>query len=401
MDQQSEHLSSAQIEDYGVQNSGLEPDGDIEVEKHLADCPSCRSRVLEFHCRRLGLIAAGRGEAAGPTRQDPSGDQGPEFGELRASPTVKLTTTPDCLSKEDLLTLAAGLSPEAVASQWMQHVTACDRCATLLRTYVKDFSDDFSPEESAVLGQLKSAAPDWQRQAARETLQTREPGPAPPGWFFFWKWAVIPAAAACVVVVLVFWYSRPPTPEKVEVLLAQAQTEQRTIEMRWPGAQWSDFSGTMGSDHSSTPRSLMEADEALSKVPVTELRQDKWMRARAEKEIAAGNPSAAVTILESAARSASASVELRLDLAMAYFVEGKQTHDSHLYESSREVLDKILQQEPGNTVALFNLALVLQQLNVLDQSKKYWMIFLKTETDAGWRNEGKEHLNKVQELLPK
>ncbi|HEY6351872.1 MAG TPA: hypothetical protein VI636_20945 [Candidatus Angelobacter sp.] len=447
MNQQSEHLSSAQIEDYWVHTSGPGSDGDIEVEKHLAACPSCRSRVLEFQRRRLGLIATSRGisspadaglperEAAGPDRQDsgasglplglqdPSGDQRLDGGELRTSPTVKTATTPDCLSEEDLRKQAAGLFPAAVASQWMRHVAACNRCAMLLRTYVEDFSDDFSPEERALLGQIKSASPDWQRQAARKTLQTAletsteekafsethrpgkknmQPGPTPSGWFPSWKWTVIPAAAACVGAILIFWSTRPPTPETVETLLAQAYTQQRTLEMRWPGAQWSAFSGTMGSDHASTPRPLMEAEEALSKLPVAELRQDKWTRAIAEKEIAAGNPGAAVTLLESATNSVAARIELRLDLAMAYFAQGKQTHDTQWYEKSRGELDKILQQDPGNSVALFNRALILEQFKeTLNESEADWVNFLDIETDAGWRNEGKTHLKNVQELLGK
>ena len=344
MNQQSEHLSSAQIEDYGAHTPGEGLDGDIAVEKHLADCPSCRSRVLEFQRRRLGLIAA---NLEMPRRSE------------------------------------AGLSEREAGRPDLQD------------------SGDFSPEESALLEQLKSASPDWQRQAARKMLQTRNRGPAPP-WVFSWKWAAIPAAAACSVVVLVFWYTRPPTPEKVANLFAQAYTQHRTLEMRWPGAQWAAFSGTLGSDHASPPRSLMEAEEALSKLPATELRQSKWLRAIAEKEIATGNPGAAAILLEPVTNSATAPVELRLDLAIAYFAQGKQTHDTSWYEKSRGELNKVLQQEPGNTVALFNRALILEQFKeTLRESEADWMKFLAIETDKRWREEGITNLKNVRELLGK
>ena len=421
MNQQSEHLSSAQIEDYGVHASSAESDKDIAVEKHLADCPSCRNLVLDFQRRQLGLTTANLGmssasdpgllerEAAGPDRldsgtsglpsglQDASGDKRPGGGGLRTSPMVKTTATPDCLSEEDIRKQAAGLSAEGVASQRMRHVTTCNRCATLLKTYVEVFSEDFSPEERALLDQLKSASPEWQRQAARETLQDTAPAPA---WVFFWKWAGMPAAA-CVGIVLIFWFTRPPTPGKVEALLAQAYTQQRTLEMRWPGAQWAALSITMGSNHTSTPRSLTKAEEALSKLPVAELRQDKWTRAIAEKDIAVGNPDDAVTRLNSAVSSGAAPVELQMDLAIAYFAKGKQTYDLQWYQKSRVVLDEILRQEPGNPVALFNRALINEELKALDQSEADWVKFLGTETDASWREEGTKHLKDVRELLGK
>jgi len=48
VNQQSEHLSNAQIEEYGSPASGAGAETEERVEQHLADCPSCRSRVLEF-----------------------------------------------------------------------------------------------------------------------------------------------------------------------------------------------------------------------------------------------------------------------------------------------------------------------------------------------------------------
>jgi hypothetical protein len=71
--EQSEHLSNAQIENYGNRTSGAGPEAaqrdehqrvnhqstgdqsndqsidDQRVEAHLTDCPSCRNRVLDFH----------------------------------------------------------------------------------------------------------------------------------------------------------------------------------------------------------------------------------------------------------------------------------------------------------------------------------------------------------------
>ncbi|MGC2741838.1 MAG: hypothetical protein WA672_01530, partial [Candidatus Angelobacter sp.] len=113
MTEQSEHLSSAQIENYGNRTSGAGPDAaqgdehqraanqpmadrhidqstadqsltdksgndllsndllanDQRVEAHLADCPSCRNRLLDFHRSHFALLAQPAG--AGATSSSP------------------------------------------------------------------------------------------------------------------------------------------------------------------------------------------------------------------------------------------------------------------------------------------------------------------------------------------
>jgi tetratricopeptide (TPR) repeat protein len=437
VNQQSEHLSSAQIEEYGIRTSGAGPDGEEEVavEKHLDDCPSCRGRILEFQRKQLGLST----KAARSSQNNPksagreAGDQNlknPEFvgppegldregASLRVTSKANTTATTGCPSEEDLRNLAAGIVPDASAGM-VQHAAACDHCGPLLQAYTEDFSDDFSPEQRSGLQQLGSASPEWRRQTAMQMLRTasatRDSGNNPnaadhakesgiakialllPRGFLFSRWALIPASAtACALVAFAIFYFLRDTPEEAEKLLARAYTEQRTMEVRWPGAAHGTYSALRGSTTAPPPIPLMKAENMLEGHSAENPQDSGWNRAIAEKEIALGNPARAIAILE-AARSGSASMPLLLDLAIAYFIQGEQGRDQASFEKSRQMLNSVLEQQPRNAVALFNRALVHERLQDFEKAKEDWNTFIKTETDTAWLEEAQKRLRELKEI---
>jgi hypothetical protein len=414
VNQQSEHLSDAQIEEYGMRTSGVEPVGEEEVEKHLDHCPSCRCRVLEFQRANLGLISAKQplSNFAYPSEDVERGSPGPH----RIAATNHDAA---CPSEDELRRLAAGLSPDASGKEMVRHAADCQRCGPLLRAYTEDFSGDYSAEERSMLAQLSSASPQWQEQTARKMLHqaaaTRifgesnpalpheegdlEAKPLPPALLSrFWKLTLVPVCIVCVLAALSAWQAQRNTPEKVERLLAQAYTLDRTTEMRWPGAAWGAYSVSLGEKTKLSPDPLLNAKNVLENLSPEELKSARWVRAVAEKEIAAGTPAGAVALLEQAAASGTPSVQLSLDLAMAHFAQAEQAHDQKGYERSRQILDAVLQQQPGNTVARFNRALVHERLKAPDKAAADWRVFLDTETDAAWRDEARKHLEYLQQI---
>lgn len=460
--EQSEHLSSAQIENYGIRTSGAGPEAiqrdehqrvnhqsiddqsinDPRVEAHLADCASCRNSLLEFH-RNLFASSANLPEPDRPITDKPKNDlpdhdtslfghslsghssSGYSPSDQRsadsrlegarptdsaladskfanpnnpADPLVRTAPTPECPGTDALRELAAGLTPGDRAPALIHHAATCDHCGPLLRTFTEDFSDDFSAEEQAALNSLQSASAAWQKKTARKMLK---PSPKPIPWIFSWKWIMTPAAATATCALLALCiggtlYAKRDTPGKTEALLAQAYTEKRTIKMRWPGAKHGAYSVSRGSSAQAIPYALMQAEEILENRTQAQIGSGKWDRARAEKEIAVGNPDSSVAILEPAIRSGLASIESKLDLAIAYFLQGEQNRSQERYQRSLEALDMVLQQQPGNAVALFNRALVYERLGQLDKAEKDWNIFLQIETDAAWLSEAKEELRNIQ-----
>ncbi|HSK44853.1 MAG TPA: hypothetical protein VLA83_13305, partial [Candidatus Binatia bacterium] len=195
MTEKSEHLSSAQIENYGNRMSGAGPDAaqgderqrldhqssddqsmnDQRVEAHLADCPSCRNRVLDFHRHRFAMLS-GPAPDAKPT-DSALADSKFANSKYSAGPQVRTAPTPECPSDDALRHLAAGLSvpntaaDDAPTTRLLPHVSTCDHCGPLLRTYTEIFSDDLTPEDQAALANLQSSSAAWQKNTARQMLE--------------------------------------------------------------------------------------------------------------------------------------------------------------------------------------------------------------------------------------
>jgi CHAT domain-containing protein len=437
--EQSEHLSSAQIENYGNRTSGAGPDtaqgderqrvdhqsnddlsmNDQRVEAHLADCPSCRNRVLDFHRRSFALLA--QPERAGSASSNPGlansrlADERPTDSALADSKfanskypvqaQVRTAPTPECPSSDALRQFAAGLTPDALAAKLTQHAATCDHCGPLLRTFTEDFSDDFTPEEQSALANLKSSSTKWQKNTARKMLEVGgmktsvEPKP------FFWKWVLIPATAAVVAVAAItfpIYYARA-TPEKAEALLAQSYTEQRTMEMRWPGAKWGPVRTTRGPEESrfGRPKSLLKAEGIIGDHDPSNPANITWLRAKAQADILDRNPEAAIAGLNKALEVQPDSVPLMVDLGIAYDLQAEVSGDPRNLEQAIDFLGKALKKEPSNREALFNRALLYGRTGFIDSAIADWDTLLKNETDPLWKDEAQKKLDALKELKRK
>ena len=506
--EQSEHLSSAQIENYGHRTSGVGPDAaqgderqgvnhqssddqsisDQRVEAHLADCASCRNRLLDFH-RSLfvsptyqpepdqpkadasksdlkndspehetslpghpssgdspsGYWASGhlppgqrpadsRLEGAGPT-DSALADSKFANSKYPADPQVRTAATPECPSDDALRQLAAGLSVDdtattgdAFATKLLQHAASCDHCGPLLRIFTEDFSDDFSAEEQAALANLQSSSADWQKNTARQMMKaaaTRaaaaveasaagrqssrqksfkgSPKTTAGRKPFFWKWVMVPAIAAVVAVAAFsIWYAQRDTPEKVEKLLAQAYTENRTTELRWPGAKYANIRQTRSGESGSilsVPESLRNAaneiDSGLRKNPD----DSKWLLLSARLHLMEGHYQPALTDLNKIDNERTAGTsDYLITRALALYEKGEsEPNGRQFYGEAVDLLGKVLQQNPDNPAALFNQALACEKIFAFDCAASDWDRMLKVEKDSNWAHEAQQHLIQIQE----
>jgi tetratricopeptide (TPR) repeat protein len=455
VNEQSEHLSNAQIENYGKGTSVEAADGEQRgenqwVESHLDGCSICRGQVLDFQRAHLGLLIDPKfvisegadskvADSKDPDRKLANGrfadskQAAPKLAHAKFLNPKQLTdrplntaSTPDCPSADDLRQLAAGLLPDAVAEKLTRHAATCDHCGPLLQVYTEDFADDFSPEEQAVMAKLQSSSVQWQKKTAREMIRAANAvsipdvssseiaGAAPslpkkssadgarkP---FFWKWALIPGyaavtAAICLIVSLGtvgIWYARRDTPEKVEKLLAQAYTEKRPMEFRWPGAEWGPVRVTRGAGNSalSGSSSLYEAEQILAEKHAANSSNANWLRVKAEAELLDGqSPQTPIADLNQALAMAPSSISLNLLLGIAYAQEGNISEDRGSREKALELFSKVLQLEPANPSALFNRALVYEKLGMKDQSIADLNALRQNEKDSGWAYEAKMKLD--------
>jgi hypothetical protein len=436
VNQQSEHLSDAQIEDYGDLTSGAGQDAGGKVEQHLAECSSCRSRVLDFQRTHMGLLPDSN---SGDSRYAASsGNAGATEPNLLADKKVNTDSTPDCPNESDIRYLAAGLLSEGRAAELTQHAATCDHCGPLLRSYAEDFSDEFSKDEQAALEQLGSVSPAWLQQTARKMIRAAGAGAggvettsveatgvetagaakaaaksrkadkpsthAAPSRHrsSFWKWALIPATAAvCALVAFGVWdrFVRD-TPEKVEKLMAQAYTEQRPMEMRWPGAEWGKFSPDRGSGGSlfSEPEAQQGAAEVIVK-KLTAPDHSEWLRPRAELELLEGHPDQAVSTL-APLENRTQSTALLLDLAIAYFQRGLKPDSPADKEHAIAILKHIISTNPNNLEALFNLGIAYTAIGSLDDASATWHNYLNLDPNGAWANEAKAKLLQIEKMHP-
>ena len=377
MNQQSEHLSNAQIEEYGSPASGAGAETEERVEQHLADCPSCRSRVLEFQRTRFALLP---------------------------DPKVNTVSSSNCPCEEDLHNLAAGLCSGPLSAELTAHAAACGRCGPLLREYQEDFSDDVTPEEQTALAQLRSASPEWQQQKAREMLKpVPPPAPPPPSprRIFSWKWVMVPAMPAIALIAVGIWYLQSESPEKAEKWMAQAYTEQRTFEMRWPGAEWGKFSPDRGPGGSlfSEPEAQQRAAKVIAKKSTTP-DHSEWLRPRAELDLLEGHPGQAVSKL-APLENQTQSTALLLDLAIAYFQRGqKPDSPADDKEHAIAILKRIISTNPNNLEALFNLGIAYTAIGSWADASATWHTYLRLDPTGPWANEAKAKLLQMEEMHP-
>ncbi len=431
-----EHLSDAQLEQFGTATTGssgqatsspgnvagssadavgpagnaVGPLTDAEIERHLEDCPECRTRLLQH--QRL------------------------HFAPL-VDPSVKSEPSPGCPSNETLQNLAAGL-PVAPAdpAQLVQHAAECDHCGPLLKQYTEIFSDDLSPEDVALLSQLKTSTPEWQSATvakmqaaaggkpqvatasarAQESVSATGQQPAKSAKpttgsadstgaklfrFPSLKWVLIPAAAAaCAVIAFSVWWTQRDTPEKVEKLLAQAYTEQRTMEMRWPGAAYAPLKVQRAGDGTQPlgSKSLLKAELAIREDLEKPSPSAAVLRTKGEAALLRFDFRSAIESFESAFREAPESTALLHDLALAHYQAaeyGDQQFRQEEYARALEYMSTALKQDPNNLTILFNRAILNEKLDFLSQSAADWERLLQLERDQSWRAEAERKLDEV------
>src|SRR6185312_3186198 len=123
----------------------------------------------------------------------------------------------------------------------------------------------------------------------------------------------------------------------VAKLLAQAYTEQRTMDMRWPGADYAPIRITRGSEESrlDEPAPLLEAERIISRDQQKTETDVQWMQAKAEAELLEHQTDAAIaTLTKALERHETYPAQLNLLLAIAYLQKGDSSGDSADYAQS-------------------------------------------------------------------
>jgi hypothetical protein len=307
---------------------------------------------------------------------------------------------PNCPGSDVLQELAAGILAPAMAEQTMLHVAECSFCGPILRQYLRDFSEEQSPENVAILRGLQSSKPAWQKKLVRELMGG--------GRRFPWlKLVPATAALAAVIVGLVLGSALWPSFElhKAQQEVAAAFVERRTTTMRLPFVDYSPYKpfpvvlGTQdGLSVDEVPPSLHDASGAANKKLRAANADPRWLQIQGRALLWGATPSSlekAEKDFEKAHAEGLATPSLEIDLAASYFERDSRAEHPNLQRTLNllsEVLSKPKLSKDDQASALFNLAIAYEKTQAWDLAVETWEKYLQLDSASGWANEARQRL---------
>ena len=209
------------------------------------------------------------------------------------------------------------------------------------------------------------------------------------------RWGGI--AAAIVVVAGVSWsVFRMLTPSTAG-LLAQAYQEQRSFDFRMAGAKHADVRvERAGESLFSRPAPLLKAGEQLKSRVLSNPDDPEALRLMGEAQMMMGEAAEAVRTLEKARDLNRRDAHILADLGTAYALRGDVEKQPGDYFIALDHLGEALQMEPAAHETLFNLALVLERVQLKDQAVDRWEEYLRLDPSSDWAKEAERHLAELK-----
>jgi len=314
---------------------------------------------------------------------------------------------PNCPDDEVLQELAAGILSPAMAAQTMQHVARCSTCGAALRRYIREFSEEQSPADIAILNQLESSRPQWQKRLVRELIGGGKRFP----------WLKI-APAAVALAVIIFAVIQGPALladfklHRAQKEVAAAFTDRRTTLMRLPAVQHSDYKPfpiELGPENGrgldEVPTSLHDATGAANNNLRAANADPRWWQVQGRAllwESTPGSLEKAEKDFEKARSSGLASPSLEIDLAASYFERDSRAEPPNLQRTLNllsDVLNKPNLSNDDRASALFNLAIAYEKTQAWDLAVDTWEKYLKVDPSSGWAAEARQHLKEGKEKI--
>lgn len=307
---------------------------------------------------------------------------------------------PNCPDDDVLQELAAGILAPALAEQTMLHVADCKVCGPALRRYITEFSEEQSPENTAVLQRLQSSKPQWQKRLVRKLI----------GGDSRFPWLKLAPAAAALAAVIFVVVQGPALLAEFRVKQAQKEVaaafvERRTSLSRLPQvgyAPYNPFPVVLGAENGrgvdEVPPSLHDASGAANKNLYAANADPRWLQIQGRALLWESTPSSlekAEKDFEKARSAGLASPSLKIDLAASYFERDSRSEHPNL-QRTLNLLSEVLTQpnlsKDDQASALFNLAIAYEKTQAWDLAVETWEKYLNVDNTSGWTNEARQHL---------
>lgn len=382
-----EHLSSDQISSLveGMESrsaGGLGSDH-ADAQEHLANCGLCASRVT---AQQRVAQAMRNLEVA-----------------------VESKRSALCPDDKRWFEVAGGLVSREESVLLLSHAATCTHCGPLLRQATEDLGIALSPEEEAAIAKLPSASAEWQHaMSLRLTREAQGTGRTTPvseqGWQHKLlglltgtgglRWGFAAAGLLVVGTVGAWWIVRTPRLSTANQLIALAYSEQRTVALRLPDVPYAHLHQARGETGArELPKALLDAEDLAARGLRAGSDKPEWLRVNGVVALMGGRNDAAVESFESALAAQPNDIDLKVDLAAAYFERSN-------YNRALDLLNQVLANDPRNRVALFDRALVLQTEGNMEQAIGDWRHYLELDSTSAWAQEARQKLQQAENSLP-
>jgi tetratricopeptide (TPR) repeat protein len=339
-------------------------------------------------------LIEGRSTRAESPREDAQGV--PPAG--TPSPCPELGAWPELLSGEAPPAETANPANAAKLDALLAHAAQCPTCAERLRI----LSADASPEEAAEVRELASASRDWQRnlaaRLARTPHRTHDRGRKGARHFYLWAGAGLAALLILAAALAVRWYLAN-TPER---LLAEAYTHSRIFDLRMPGAGFAEVTPEAHLRGTATGRESARVLDARARIErhLERAPEDPhWLQLEARADVLEEKFDPAIDILDRLLAAGPVTSGLLVDDATAYFQRGAATGSENDRATALEYLRHADELAPGDTLVLFNEAVVMEDRGQVMNAVETWNRYLRFERDSRWLADGRRRLRALEQKL--
>ncbi len=286
--------------------------------------------------------------------------------------STTISSGPPCPAESVWDAVAAGLLKGDEAVTAMEHASNCAVCAQTLREAIEIFAVEEPVTTNVVsIGVRPRLAP-----AVR--------------------WLGIAAALLVAVGVGYLATTQFRSPEPL-TLLSSAYTEHRTLDLRLPGASYGVMQLERGGE-ARKPTHAVEAELAFRSTLERMPNDPGALHAKGRWAILYGTPDDAIVALTASrdATTGKPDAGLLTELAIAWREKGRRSGQAADSLHAIEFLGQALQLDPTNAAALFNRAVVEDELNlwspaILDLEK-----LLTVEPSGAWSEETRKRLVEIR-----
>jgi len=210
------------------------------------------------------------------------------------------------------------------------------------------------------------------------------------------SWVAAAAAIVALTASTVVWRnaSRPDAHAVAPLIAASAALDHRLVEPRLHGFAWAEYRGAVRAN---------EEDRSPGRLKVLGTAGDVLQRAEnnsdADAQHAAGvaslliaDPAAAIERLRAAAER-SQDAAAWSDLAAAHYDLAVRLGRPSQYADALAAADRALKRSPRLPEALFNRALALERIGLLDDARAAWKRYLEVDSESAWATEARRRLD--------